>query len=93
MSSVPYILGHSNADLDSLMQQAAILKPIARRLLLEAALQAAPPTSSRGGAGRSIGGSKARVVAHVAGRDRDLSGGWVRSVPRYRITRLLVDPG
>ena len=36
MSNVPYILGHSDADL---RLQAAILKPITRRLLLEARLQ------------------------------------------------------
>jgi ubiquinone/menaquinone biosynthesis C-methylase UbiE len=38
-SNVPYILGHSEAELRRLMLQAAILKPITRRLLLEAGLQ------------------------------------------------------
>jgi FkbM family methyltransferase len=36
---VPYILGHSNAELRRLMLQAAILKPITKRLLLEIGLQ------------------------------------------------------
>jgi SAM-dependent methyltransferase len=39
MSDVPYILGHSDAELRRLMLQAAILKPITRRLLLETGLQ------------------------------------------------------
>ena len=39
MSNVPYILGHSDAKLRRLMLQAAMLKPITRRLLLEAGLQ------------------------------------------------------
>jgi SAM-dependent methyltransferase len=38
-SGVPYILGHSDAELRRLMLQAAILKPITRRLLLEGGLQ------------------------------------------------------
>ena len=38
-SNVPYILGHSDAELRRLMLQAALLKPITRRLLLEAGLQ------------------------------------------------------
>jgi ubiquinone/menaquinone biosynthesis C-methylase UbiE len=38
-SDVPYILGHSDAELRRLMLQAALLKPITRRLLLEAGLQ------------------------------------------------------
>jgi ubiquinone/menaquinone biosynthesis C-methylase UbiE len=39
LSNVPYILGHSNAELRRLMLQAAILKPITQRLLLESGLQ------------------------------------------------------
>ena len=39
LSDVPYILGHSNAELRRLMLQAAILKPITQRLLLESGLQ------------------------------------------------------
>lgn len=38
-STVPYILGHSEAEHRRLMLQAAMLKPITRRLLLEAGLQ------------------------------------------------------
>ncbi|WP_437375631.1 methyltransferase domain-containing protein [Inquilinus limosus] len=38
MPDVPYILGHSEAELRRLSFQAAILKPITRRLLLEAGL-------------------------------------------------------
>jgi len=38
-SNVPYILGHSDAELRRLMLQAAILKPITRRLLLETGLR------------------------------------------------------
>jgi hypothetical protein len=37
MSDVPYILGHSPAEVRRLMLQAAILKPITERLLREAA--------------------------------------------------------
>jgi hypothetical protein len=37
LSNVPYILGHSNAELRRLMLQSAILKPITQRLLLESA--------------------------------------------------------
>ncbi|MGL4966575.1 MAG: class I SAM-dependent methyltransferase [Inquilinus sp.] len=36
---VPYILGHSQAELRRLMLQASILQPITRRLLLEAGLR------------------------------------------------------
>ena len=39
LSNAPYILGHSNAELRRLMLQAAILKPITQRLLLEIGLQ------------------------------------------------------
>jgi FkbM family methyltransferase len=39
LSDVPYILGHSNAELRRLMLQAALLKPITKRLLLETGLQ------------------------------------------------------
>jgi 2-polyprenyl-3-methyl-5-hydroxy-6-metoxy-1,4-benzoquinol methylase len=39
LSNVPYILGHSDAELRRLMLQAAMLKPITRRLLLETGLQ------------------------------------------------------
>ena len=39
MSDVPYILGHSGAELRRLMLQAAILQPITRRLLVEAGLR------------------------------------------------------
>jgi ubiquinone/menaquinone biosynthesis C-methylase UbiE len=39
VSNVPYILGHSNAELRRLTLQAAILKPITKRLLLEMGLQ------------------------------------------------------
>jgi ubiquinone/menaquinone biosynthesis C-methylase UbiE len=39
MPDVPYILGHSDAELRRLMLQAAILKPITGRLLREAGLQ------------------------------------------------------
>ena len=38
MSDVPYILGHSPAEVRRLMLQAAILKPITERLLREAGL-------------------------------------------------------
>src|SRR5277367_3962556 len=38
-SNVPYILGHSNAELRRLMLQAAILKPITQRLLREIGMQ------------------------------------------------------
>jgi FkbM family methyltransferase len=39
LSNVPYILGHSNPELRRLMLQAALLKPITQRLLLESGLQ------------------------------------------------------
>lgn len=39
MPDVPYILGHTDAELRRLMLQAAILQPITRRLLLEAGLK------------------------------------------------------
>jgi ubiquinone/menaquinone biosynthesis C-methylase UbiE len=39
MPDVPYILGHSDAELRRLTLQAAILQPITRRLLLEAGLK------------------------------------------------------
>lgn len=38
-NDVPYILGHSQAELRRLMLQASIIQPITRRLLLEAGLK------------------------------------------------------
>jgi tRNA A58 N-methylase Trm61 len=67
-SNVPYILGHSEAELRRLMLQATILNPITRRLLLEAGLQPGMRVLDIGCGSGDVSLLLAEMVAHRGGR-------------------------